>query len=173
MNSKFTPLIQHPYDAPSLHYARAISRRRVVATQQKVCRASLPWLGGIILLCFVGCGGSGNSLEPVSGTITLKGEPLANASVVFSPAAGQPGPSSVATTDEKGYYQLTTLDLGKTGAVLGSHRVTITTAKSSDPNDERAPISKELVPLKYRDGSFQMEVSAEGTAEANIEVAKK
>ncbi|NOX99156.1 MAG: DUF4198 domain-containing protein [Verrucomicrobia bacterium] len=139
---------------------------------QVVYRVRLPLLG-LALLCFAGCGDPGFSLVPVSGIITLNGKPLANASVVFSPASGQAGPSSVGTTDGQGQYQLTTLDQGETGAVLGSHRVTITTAKSSDPNDERAPISREFVPRRYRDGSFQMEVPPEGDEEANVDIVTK
>ena len=148
-----------------------------MAIPQVVFRARPPIftvaLLAVALLSISGCGGPGYSLEPVSGIVTLKGEPLANASVIFTPATGQSGPSSYGSTDDQGHYQLATLDLDKTGAVLGTHRVTITTAKAADPNDERSSISKELVPRKYRDGSFQMEVIAGGTTEANVEVATK
>jgi len=169
MISKLTHLIQHPYDGSCSHNDCTVSKRPVVAIQRVVCRAKLPLLG-IALLWFSGCGGPGYSLVPVSGTVQLKGKPLANADVVFTPADSQSGPSSFATTNDQGQYELTTLDFGKTGAVVGSHRVVITTAKSSDPGDERATVSKELVPRRYRDGSFPMEVPLAGTTEANIDI---
>lgn len=70
----------------------------------------------------VGCGGSGLKLVPVSGEVTLDGQPVADAAVVFTPLQG--GPPASATTDAQGRYQLATNN--QPGAVPGEHRVTIT-----------------------------------------------
>ncbi len=80
----------------------------------------------------VGCNGgkSGPPTEPVSGTVTLDGKPLAQASVVFAPAGtGQP---AVGVTDEAGKYTLTTTN-PKDGAVVGSYKITVIKASASGP----------------------------------------
>jgi len=128
----------------------------------------------VALLSFSGCSDPEYSLMPLSGTVTLQGKPLANAQIMFSPVGNQPGPSSYATTDDQGQYQLVTLDQDKSGAVVGTHRVTITTARAINPDGgEGSPLSRELVPRPYRDGTFQVEVPPEGSTEVNVEVTNR
>ena len=140
-------------------------------TSRAIYRATIGLLG-LTLCLHIGCGNAGYSLVPVAGTVSSDGRPLANAQVTFSPAGGQKGPASVATTDAQGHYSLVTLDNDTSGAVAGLHRVSITTARASGA-DERATISRERVPPKYRNGSFQLEVPEEGTDTANVEVLTK
>src|SRR5688572_30483148 len=60
---------------------------------------------------------------PVTGTVTYRGLPLANAHVSFIPATtGQQIATGV--TNEQGKFTLTTLDLND-GAFVGSHKVQI------------------------------------------------
>jgi len=127
----------------------------------------------VALLSFSGCSDPEYSLMPLSGTVTLRGKPLANAQIMFSPVGDQPGPSSYATTDDQGQYQLVTLDQEKSGAVVGMHRVTITTSRALGSGGEGSPISRELVPRPYRDGTFQVEVPSEGSTEVNVEVTNR
>jgi hypothetical protein len=81
----------------------------------------------LLLLPLVGCVDSSSDLAPVSGRITLDGEPLAGAEVIFLPLL--PGfeyaPESVAVTATDGTYQLEVFNSGKRGAVVGRHRVEI------------------------------------------------
>lgn len=84
----------------------------------------------LLLLGFtllIGCGRSG--LVPVSGVVTVNGEPRENVRVVFAPMASgensNPGPFSVGVTDADGKYSLTTRD-GDYGAVAGRHTVSFT-----------------------------------------------
>jgi hypothetical protein len=71
-----------------------------------------------------GCGGSGGpALYAVKGTVTYNGKPLEGANVNFVPTASG-GQQAVGTTDAKGQYILSTL--GRPGAVLGEHMVTVT-----------------------------------------------
>ncbi len=81
----------------------------------------------------VGCGGGDRpELMPVEGLVTLDGQPLAGATVVFRPKSGK---ASRGVTDDQGRYELTYLrDI--MGAKLGKHTVTITTA-SEESLDER------------------------------------
>ncbi len=135
------------------------------------------WLARIGALTFLGltllgCGGRDYSLVDVSGTVTMDGNPLADASVIFTPVGDGVGPASASTTDASGQYVLKTIDLDLTGAVPCLQRVTITTARANG-DDERATVSKEHVPPQYRDGSFRLEIGAEGNQAADIEILSK
>jgi hypothetical protein len=105
----------------------------------------------LILLC--GCGRQGPKLGQVQGTVTLDGQPLKHAAVIFEPKAG--GRASMAVTDASGHYELTYLRDAK-GALIGPHRVKISTASEDDP--------KERVPARY---NKQTTLGAEVTAGAN------
>jgi hypothetical protein len=61
---------------------------------------------------------------PVTGTVTLDGQPVAGANVSFSPTSGG-GKAAVGTTDASGKFTLTTMKSGD-GAVPGAYLVTIT-----------------------------------------------
>ncbi|WP_435018194.1 hypothetical protein TA3x_000140 [Tundrisphaera sp. TA3] len=47
---------------------------------------------GVALLAALGCGGPADEYprEPISGTVTLDGQPLASGLITFEPTAGQP-----------------------------------------------------------------------------------
>ena len=82
----------------------------------------------IMCLVVVGCG-PGYSVVPVSGKVTINGEPAAGLKIVFYPKGtdankGNPGPYSQATTGEDGSYTLKTR-YDEDGAVVGDHRVAI------------------------------------------------
>jgi hypothetical protein len=108
-----------------------------------------------------GCGGGdGPRLAPVEGTVTLDGQPLAGASVVFQPEHGRP---SVGETDDAGRYKLDyTRD--KPGAMLGKHRVSISTFREADPDADDPAHRKgqpERVPAKYNvETTLEVEVTA-------------
>ncbi|MCA9014736.1 MAG: carboxypeptidase regulatory-like domain-containing protein [Planctomycetaceae bacterium] len=80
--------------------------------------------------CCFGCSGSGTDVDlgTVSGVVTMDGQPLANAIVIFAPENGNP---SSGKTDSKGFYELVYLGNNK-GAIIGQHKVRISTAKPSD-----------------------------------------
>jgi len=95
-------------------------------------------------LLLVGCSPSPRPpLGRVSGTVTLDGVALANATVRFTPAG--PGRTSEGTTDADGHYELRYLrDIH--GANVDMHTVCITTA--SETNGGR-----ELLPPRYHSRS--------------------
>jgi hypothetical protein len=120
----------------------------------------------LAVLCMCGCGDGGPKLAPVTGVVKLDGTPKSKLLVTFTPAAG--GIAGVGQTNEKGEFTINTN--GKKGAVLGEHKVSVTTihdapetakASSSAPsggdaymNQARiAPtefkLPKELVPDRY------------------------
>jgi hypothetical protein len=93
-------------------------------------------LFGLSLICFslvvvVGCGGPARpKMAKVSGTVTLDGQPLEGAQVVFI-AAGAPR-NATGTTDATGKFTLTTFEAND-GAVLGEHSITVSKSTSSAP----------------------------------------
>ncbi len=106
-------------------------------------RAGLRWvlaslvLGG--LLPVAGCGqGDHPQLGRVSGKVTLNGKPLPGALVIFHPPKGH---ISCDTTNGEGHYDLVFLR-EEHGAIVGKHRVEITTISSETSR-------KELVPERF------------------------
>ena len=96
----------------------------------------------------MGCGPSGPPLGKVQGKVTLDGQPLEGANVEFIPTSGRP---SVGVTDANGdYYLQFTNDMA--GALLGTHKVSITTARAGTDSEGVGPsveARKELLPPNY------------------------
>lgn len=112
---------------------------RVAAASWAVCCAFAVW----------GCDTPGPSLVHVTGTVTLDGRPLSNASIHFTPTQG--GRGSYSRIDEQGRYALHFLP-GRPGALAGMHRVSISTADESG--------GSETVPSCYnRDSELTAAVS--------------
>lgn len=130
----------------------------------------------VVSLAFIslGCGGSEFSIaNKVEGTVTLNGKPLPKATVLFQPIGkGNPGPSSSGMTDDDGHFVLTFAD-GKPGAVIGKHRVVVTTrqvAPKSDNPDVEEVIAPELVPASYVTEPPTVDVPSGGTSDAKIDL---
>ena len=145
------------------------------------CRSLLACL----LLVPAGCGGgdSGVQTVPVSGTVTLDGQPLAGAMVRFEPtgAGGSTAEGwidSSGITDAQGRYTLSTPD-GMSGAVVGTHKVSITTAPPSGPVDfstegQTTAPAKEVIPARYNSQTeLTFEVPKGGTDAANFDLTSK
>jgi len=73
-----------------------------------------------------GCGGVSDAppLAPVSGTVTMGGKPVADATVGFH-LDGEGAPrAGTGTTDENGKFRITTFNTND-GAIVGTHVVTV------------------------------------------------
>jgi hypothetical protein len=106
------------------------------------------WFLVIGAFCLAGCGGPEHpDVGRVSGVVTLDGQPLAEATVMFQPENGR---ASIATTDSAGKYSLLYLD-GVPGAILGAHTVIIRTEIPGE--DGQPPIAKEKLPKRYHDNT--------------------
>lgn len=132
-----------------------------------------------ILATIGGCGTSKFRYAPVSGQVLLDGDPVPNARIVFMPVAAgtekEAGPYSNGTTDAEGHYTLSTVaPRPRRGAVVGTHRVIVSTRKSHlDPENPDVEIieAEELIPAPYydyRNTPLTIEVSSEGTSEAHF-----
>src|SRR5262245_7414107 len=93
-----------------------------------------------------GCGSRGD-LASVRGKITLDGEPLSNAFVVFAPI--KKGTTSYGRTDAAGSYEMMFTDYQK-GAWIGENSVRISTG---DLGSGGGPGPKERVPVVYNEAS--------------------
>ncbi len=112
-----------------------------------LARFRLTILGVFSLILVAGCGRAPDNVGRVSGKVTLDGQPLPNATVVFSPKTA--GSQSLAVTDTNGEYSLLYSSQVR-GAEPGEHRVAVSTFTEGDPDGD-SPVAKvaERVPFKY------------------------
>lgn len=102
-----------------------------------------------VSLLALGCQPKSNlsGLVPVTGTVTLKGAPLAGAAVVFAPAPPSTARASSATTDANGKFKLSTLK-SDDGAFPGDYIVTIlkteTVGKTYTPEEANEYYNKNM-----------------------------
>ena len=104
----------------------------------------------VLLLCFCGCSGaSSGNIGLVEGVVTLDGTPVQGAYVRFFPETGR---GSSGKTDKEGHYELR-YTRSEDGAIIGNHKVTITTEVGGDNYGiEDASESQTVsVPKKYLD----------------------
>lgn len=143
------------------------------------------WIG--LAISSAGCGGKAADapkLYRVTGTVTYKGQPVPEATVMFLGDGSIP--PAVGQTDSVGGYNLASM--AGLGAVAGNHIVTVRKEVPGDPpqsvnasmeeaaaaaqqaNKPKGPIS--LIPAKYADAKtsgLQFEVTT-GTNEFAIEL---
>lgn len=134
----------------------------------------------LVAMLVVGCGPKGPELASVTGKVTLDGTPVTNGLVTFVPVGG--GRPATGKTDANGQYTLVGVD-GK-GALLGQHRVTVTTVKEAaavtemrsdspeyakqampDPSDYDTAKVVEPIPARYNANS---ELTFEVKAGSNV-----
>jgi hypothetical protein len=102
-----------------------------------------------ILACAFLAGCDARSVVPVSGRITLNGQPLADAIVLFQPDLGRtnPGTGSIGRTDANGRFVLRQIQPDRRGALVGWHHVTIRSAPKGAESETKA--ERECIPENY------------------------
>jgi hypothetical protein len=85
-------------------------------------RIRVPLLVAACFLSGLGCGGP-EKIVSVKGKVTHKDQPVAGIVVSFVPQAVTITGTSSGQTDENGEYKLTVANTGKSGAVVGTHKV--------------------------------------------------
>jgi hypothetical protein len=123
-----------------------------------------------------GCG-PGYGTAPVSGRITLDGQPLAGASVTFQPMAKDGisstlGMGSYGATDAEGRYSLKLIESDAPGAAVGAHRVQVSLPVENAGSDASSGRASDKVPSRYRgvDSELIFTVPDDGTSEANFDL---
>ena len=89
------------------------------------CFASL---SALFIIAVLGCGGSdGLKVEYVEGTVTLDGQPVAEASVMFVPTSESPTiETAMGITDTRGVYKLSSMNgRPQAGAVEGEYKILV------------------------------------------------
>jgi hypothetical protein len=83
----------------------------------------------LLLVASSGCGRGLPETAPVTGRVTLGGQPVPGGAIQFWPKSGRPARGAI---QPDGTYTLTTFD-DKDGAVLGQHVVTIEATRVEGP----------------------------------------
>ena len=127
-----------------------------------------------------GCSGSRDELprEPVSGTVMMDGQPLAEGAIQFTPAAGSGGPAiSYTAPIDNGEFSIPRAD----GLVPGSYKVSISavpvkrdTRIEATIGKKKATPFKELIPAKYNSKTtLTEEIKRGGASGLKYEIQSK
>jgi len=133
-----------------------------------------------MLFFVVGCGPTGPATVPVSGTLTIGGQPANNVGINLVPtaAAGIPASGNV----ENGAFTVFSGNEGKPGAMVGKYKVVLYPMASAEAakqaygaggaKSSAAPVVSAPFPDKYRDPSTSdKEIEITGaTSELKIEI---
>jgi hypothetical protein len=93
----------------------------------------------LALLALAGCSSDDGRLPvvPVTGSVTYKGQPVADAQVIFLNRENN-RPAATANTGVDGSFRLSTYEEGD-GATPGNYWVTVSKLKGAAPSDPNAP----------------------------------
>jgi hypothetical protein len=118
-----------------------------------------------------GCG-DGRKSAPVSGKVTVNGQPLADIGVNFEPSGAGAGQGSFGKTDAQGRYTLKFVDTDQTGALIGTHQVTFTDLTAVKDQGDGGALPKQQFRFDVRQTSEarQFEVPAGGTTSADFDL---
>jgi len=91
-----------------------------------------------------------SSIAPVTGRVTCKGKPVADAVLIFSPMPKnendkESGKAAAASTDADGRFELSTYKRGD-GALIGKHRVAVTLDENA-----RLPCKSKVIIVEVKD----------------------
>ena len=111
----------------------------------------------------LGCGDQG--FKPVTGMVTLDGQPASGVKLVFVPAEGGRA-NSMASTDAQGYYSLAYTSQHN-GTLPGEYKVLIM--------KEESDTGRQLIPPRYSSGksTMQANVTEDGENVFNFEIESK
>jgi hypothetical protein len=128
---------------------------------------------GICLCCLLpllGCGAGAGA--QVSGTVTLDGSPLNDATITFVPTSGGQRQAAWATT-KNGQYTIAAKDGLGTGEFRVEIRALRPTGEKPNPNEPTMIPTKEAVPSKYNSHSELKAEIKPGQNVANFDLKSK
>ena len=100
------------------------------------------WLTVLAVVAVCGCGDGRPDRVPVAGQVLIDGQPLTRGEIQFVSDVGRP---SIGKLDKDGRFRLSCYEEND-GALLGSHKVSITAAEGLGPTKTRW-----FAPKKYAD----------------------
>ena len=105
---------------------------------------------GCVLVAGLGCGSG--KFVPVSGKVTLNGQPVAGAAVLLEPlnedGTEGPGIASAGKTNENGEFKVKATS-GQEGALVGKYRVRISLQGQAEGDERRGGGVAEKLPRRY------------------------
>jgi hypothetical protein len=133
----------------------------------------------IVLLC-CGCEAERFPIAPASGQVLFDGKPLSGAHVLFQPVPKgtevEAGPESVGRTDADGRFTLSTIAPERSGAMIGTHRVSVTIIEEEQRYGGSGDAGftgprKYTLPERYRLGTeLKIEVPPGGTDKLELKL---
>lgn len=122
---------------------------------------------GVFLAMAVGCGGKGLNTYPVTGKLTVKGQPAKDLRITFEPVAAGVEPAA-GVLDPDGTYKVFSGIKGTPGAMVGKYKVVITPDMSKV--DMSAAYTGAKGPPKLPESPVPTEYSSAKTSPKEIEV---
>jgi len=144
--------------------------------RRALIRIGFPALA-IVVCAIGGCGSSGPEVGEVTGTVTLDGKPLPNATLTFKSQAPN-GTTSIGVTGPDGKYTLM-LTADRNGAMLGKHDVEIVTNQLSESDVEnlksqgKTPPPFTPIPKKYKEPGTLVKDVVKGKNTIDFELSSK
>ena len=124
------------------------------------------FLTGLLVIGFTGCGGDGIKRTPIVGRLTLNGEPLANASVEFTPQGSTQGIGAMGISDTQGKFEVISSRKGHEGIPPGEYSVRVSLFMNPDqtplpPDATQAdnPFAYEAIPSPYSGAGSPLKVT--------------
>ncbi|HCO25588.1 MAG: hypothetical protein CME31_22015 [Gimesia sp.] len=122
----------------------------------------------------VGCGGASDApvTYPVSGNVTLDGEPLTEGDIIFRDASGKA--ASAAGKIENGAYSLTATAGKKSVVITATKEIPGKTVVGGAPDEPPVPAVEQYLPAEYNEKTtLEADVSDSGSNEFSFELKSK
>ncbi|WP_417394578.1 hypothetical protein [Gimesia chilikensis] len=125
---------------------------------------------GVLAGC--GGGGSGPTNYPVSGKVTVDGEPLAEGDIIFRDAEGKA--TSGAGKIEEGAFSFETVAGKKAVVITATREIPGKTVAGGAPGEPAVPAVEQYLPAEYNEKTtLEAEVSESGPNEFTFELKTK
>jgi len=144
---------------------------------------------GLISAVFAaGCGGSAESLVPVSGTLLVDGKPMDGVDVTFVPEGAKNGRGGFGKTDEAGEFTVTDIAQNLPGLAAGKYVVAYSRRRLPDGSAAPEPVGgqpinpgiiqvetfpKHLLAPNPKVPANQVDIPEEGTSSLELKISKK
>ena len=133
----------------------------------------------LLVVCIAGCG-DGIGRVPITGLLTVKGEPLAGASVQFFPQAGTQGEGAIGVSGPDGKFAVISSRQDDAGIPPGKYKVRVSlmmdAGKVLPPEALQAeyPNAQEIVPSPFSTANSTLEVDIPaGGGEVKVDLPVK
>ena len=109
-------------------------------------RMTMTWSIAVAAAVVIGCGGSGQDVAIVRGSVHYDGQPLTKGAVMFQASSGRLGRGDI---QPDGSFEISTYGVGD-GAIVGSSRIAVVCARiDGDPRSAGGATKKWLIPESF------------------------